>query len=383
MGFFLLTGMFRSGSTYLSRLLDNQKNIYCNSDVFFHPFKLLRYTVLKKENIKVDFESPLEDYFLSFEDQIKFKKIIECKLDTSFKRRDVNLTQKLMLERANLYEKNLIPLLKKFKPKKFSDYIKMTGDYSKKNFNKKIFGYKSNWCNEFSYPLIKKFPKIKIIFIVRDPRSVINSKLGRKIKYPLMPMIYQWRKSVGIMLDIFRNHNDHNNVYICKYENLVSKPKKTIKSIMRFLGDKNKNIVLTKDLLDANKKKWHQNSSFKNNEIKKLNNWKTKLNKNQIKVIENLCFYEMRLLNYKCQKNNSFFNEYKKFNKLEKKPYDMKFVRYLKKNYNFNKNLFSLEKSRNYLLSSKKMNIKTNNKDIEKFFLKKEIYRILKNAKIR
>ena len=246
-----------------------------------------------------------------------------------------------------------------------------------------IFGYKSNWCNEFSYPLIKKFPKIKIIFIVRDPRSVINSKLGRKIKYPLMPMIYQWRKSVGIMLDIFRNHNDHNNVYICKYENLVSKPKKTIKSIMRFLGDKNNNIVLTKDLLDANKKKWHQNSSFKNNEIKKLNNWKTKLNKNQIKVIENLCFYEMRLLNYKCQKNNSFFNEYKKFNKLEKKPYDVKFVRYLKKNYNFNKNLFSLEKSRNYLLSSKKMNIKTNNKDIEKFFLKKEIYRILKNAKIR
>ena len=47
--FFLLTGMFRSGSTYLSRLLDNHKEIYCNSDIFFYVFKLLRYSVLKKK----------------------------------------------------------------------------------------------------------------------------------------------------------------------------------------------------------------------------------------------------------------------------------------------------------------------------------------------
>ena len=53
----------------------------------------------------------------------------------------------------------------------------------------------------FCYSLIKKYPNVKIIFIV-EIESVINSKLGRKIKYPILPMIYQWRKGAGIMLDL-------------------------------------------------------------------------------------------------------------------------------------------------------------------------------------
>ena len=99
---------------------------------------------------------------------------------TKFEIKDINFKKKLMLKRADLYEKNLIKHLKKFRPKYFDDYINFAKKYSNKIYNKKIFGFKSNWCNEFCYSLIKKYPNVKIIFIVRDPRSVINSTLGRK-----------------------------------------------------------------------------------------------------------------------------------------------------------------------------------------------------------
>ena len=61
--------------------------------------------------------------------------------------------------------------------------------------------------------------------------------------------------------------------------------------------------------MSANNKVWTQNSSFlkKQNSSfssnkKSLYMWKKKLNKSQIKVIENLCFYEMKALSYDCKK---------------------------------------------------------------------------------
>ena len=45
-----------------------------------------------------------------------------------------------------------------------------------------------------------------------------------------------------------------------------------------------------------------QNSSFSSNKKSLYICGKKKLNKSQIKVIENLCFYEMKALSYDCKK---------------------------------------------------------------------------------
>ena len=306
---------------------------------------------------------------------------------TKFEIKDINFTKKLMLKRANLYEKNLIQYLKKFRPKYFDDYINFAKKYSKKIYKKKIFGFKSNWCNEFSYSLLKKHPNVKIIFIVRDPRSVINSKLGRKIKYPILPMIYQWRKGAGIMLDLKKNHNINKNIYICKYEDLILDTGNTLKKIFKFLSVKNINKYNLDKIYDANNKVWTQNSSFlkKQNSSfssnkKSLYMWKKKLNKSQIKLIENLCFYEMKALSYDCKKNDNFFKKYYPYKNLEKLPFDSKFIKYLDKNYHYSSKLFDLEKTRYNLINKKKTFSK---KMIKKFFLKEDIYKILKNANSR
>ena len=56
-----ITGMFRSGTTFIAKTLNSHKNFTVSSDAFFSAFKFLRNDFL---NIK-NYHEPFDDYLYS------------------------------------------------------------------------------------------------------------------------------------------------------------------------------------------------------------------------------------------------------------------------------------------------------------------------------
>ena len=63
-GQFLVSGMFRSGTTMLARMLHANPNIVCASDPFAPIFKSYRNIVASDLNGDCDPDAPLHDYYL-------------------------------------------------------------------------------------------------------------------------------------------------------------------------------------------------------------------------------------------------------------------------------------------------------------------------------
>lgn len=379
---FLITGMFRSGSTLLSRLLDNKKEIYCNSDVFFFYLKLLRFEVLKKEFPDQNFDSPMDDYFSNLKDKKKFKILSNSELPKEFSKKYLYLANKFTFKRAELYDQQLGNYLKKNKIKNIESLFQKMENFTKKYKKKKIFGFKANWCEELSYILLENFPKLKVIFIIRDPRAIISSKLSKKLTYPIVPMIYYWRKSSEIIIDLLNNKQFKKKIYIIKYENLIHNPSYELKKIYKFLNisDNRFNLNVIKD---GNRKNWQQNTSYsykkKNNFFNKngIEAWKKNLNINQQFIIENMCYREMKFFGYRPKKDKKFLTKFKPIKNLNVRTYDPKFIQNLNyKNFTFNKRVFEKERNRGLLL---KKNInELNVREIKKYFLTKETFDVIK-----
>src|SRR5688572_29832929 len=60
---FLVTGMFRSGTTLLARMLHANRNLICASDPFAPLFKSYRNLVGRRYRAEFDADSPFHDYY--------------------------------------------------------------------------------------------------------------------------------------------------------------------------------------------------------------------------------------------------------------------------------------------------------------------------------
>jgi hypothetical protein len=161
---------------------------------------------------------------------------------------------------------------------------------------------KEVWCNEFASPVLRTFPGSKAIFLIRDPRAIAASFNSTGKRYPCLFYAKQWRKLVTFANLFSQDARYKDKVLIIRYEDVVGDPSVTAKSICDFLG-----IAFSDDMVNGSKFRdgrggqWTQNSSYGTSpEITKkfTEKWKEVLTPQEIKLIEKICFYEMKLLNY-------------------------------------------------------------------------------------
>ncbi len=175
--------------------------------------------------------------------------------------------------------------------------------YGKKDA--RLVGMKEVWCTEFIRPLIQTSPGMKCLVIVRDPRAVFASNHAQNQgteRYPWLFLVRQWRKLVTFASLFSTDPSLKDSVLVLRYEDLVSNPGETGQEICSFLG-----VNYSEDMIDARKfkdgagKAWRQNSSHGTSEkITKTftEKWKEVLNEAEVKLIEKLCYPEMRLFGY-------------------------------------------------------------------------------------
>ena len=194
-----------------------------------------------------------------------------------------------------------------------------------------IFLKTHNFCGEVNnYPFTSAKYTIGFIYVVRDPREVVvsysnhfkisfeesvdivsSSKpyiiLNEGKNYPVFT--YNW----GVNYSSWKKFNNVPNIII-RYEDMISKPNLTFKNILTFLNnlglpkiEENKFSNSLKNTSFSYLQNLEKNEGFKEQyflEDRKffkrgsVNSWKTKLSKEQVKIIENKFCEEMQELNY-------------------------------------------------------------------------------------
>ncbi len=324
-----ITGMARSGTTLLDKLLCNHSEI----SVLSQPFPFLFVETKKKFYQSINYNENyffLNHYFQENKYQIEDLNVFldnfifrKAHLLDIFKKMESYSGQYTHLE-------NYHSLISNLKNLSFLSVFQELQKQMAHRENTSIFGSKEVHCEEFIPYLVSK--DFKCIIIIRDPRAIISSiNYGKGKEYtgekrPLLVNIRNWRKSVAFAL-----HLDSNpNFLLIKYENLIMNPYEELGKITSFLDIKKFDPKVFKNgIHDQKGKIWKSNSSFSGSEFlstASLNIYKSILPTEVIKYIEALCFPEMNALGYQCDYvdkiDRDFLRSFKEPYKLIRKEFD-------------------------------------------------------------
>lgn len=295
-----ITGIFRSGTTLLDKLLNSHDKIFIASQPYPELFYSTKSEFLKSKGIqrKYPFDPMLNEEQYRLKDFLEF--LVKTKLTNEFLK---DLQEQFLDDESDWIQFQLQELTRE------GDFFTIHRQLI--NLMSKVYrkadltytGSKEILCEEFvPYMAIDGN---KAIVVIRDPRDVISSlAFGKSRVYTgdYRPMLYalrMWRKSVAFAI---ASHNNPDFMFI-KYEDLAMKPNGTLKRITEFLGvDPFEEDAYVYGLEDQSGKSWAGNSSFgmkTNIDSSSIGIHKSVLNAHQVKYIETICAPEMEYLGYK------------------------------------------------------------------------------------
>jgi len=284
MKFLLITGSYRSGTTYLYKAFQNNKScslLYQPSIKFFKLLDLEIRKKLKKKNFE-NFPLGITKINKKLQlDNISIKRNKILKITRSLiKSGDKNLIfykkfyKNIQSENQYINSKNYINIL-------FKSIAQID------NNKKKIYGIKEPFIGEI-LKLIINLKNLYIINLIRDPREIFFSRNYSTIKNH---SDFKNKKHPVLLSALICNRNmetdnklSRNKKYLSiKFDELISNQKKVKQKIYNFL-----NLKISLNLKKIKKKtKWNINSS--GNKSNFGSNWKTKIKKDELAIIEKIC----------------------------------------------------------------------------------------------
>jgi len=295
--------MFRSGTTLITKALGAHRDVVTVADPFFQMFKGFRNCITKNiDGLKQDFERPIDDYFCSSYFG-ELKSIYNSNFSIPLSGKELKDLINSMKPYVKFYFPELERDLNDLQAKTYRDLIINLLDmtYSKIGDEEKFIGFKNTFCEVFSFPLMNSDLKVKTLFIIRDPRAMLASQNKAKgSSYPILFALRHWRKSYACAI---KSKIEHPNMcYLLKYEDFIMNPEKHSRLVCDFLGFKyDSGMIEFNNYSNNDGSQWNQNSSY--GTASKINSefierWRTELDSEQIKLVENSCSPEMKALGY-------------------------------------------------------------------------------------
>jgi hypothetical protein len=307
--FLFVTGMFRSGTTLIARMLDAHPEISFASDPYRPLFNDFRDCLAAKHALAPSLpeHAPLGSYFCD-DEELKLAKIIQTSdLNVDLAPERLRRLIPVMTERAEPFSLFISRRMDRVRGASYKEVYESMMDLVQTCYGKrdaKRVGTKEVWCTEFTGPLARTFPGMKFVLMVRDPRAVFASNNVKQAKYPWFFLARQWRK-LAVYSWLHSTAPEYaGSVMLVRYEDLVCEPEEMARRICDFLD-----VDFCEAMIDPNKfrdgsgKEWSQNSSYGTSKTISsafTERWKTVLSEEEIRFIELLCFPEMRLFGYDC-----------------------------------------------------------------------------------
>ncbi len=306
---FLISGMFRTGTTMFARMLHSNPNIICASDPFAPIYKSYRNTLSTILHNSLDKKAPLHDYYFDKQHNDLFQEIQKRDFSILIEDDELASLKEEIEKHCRPYSPKIISYLDELKgntyEKVFDSGLGIIQEAYAKPGNS-IVGFKEVWVDEFAPHFLKMHGGNKVIHLIRDPRSVIASNFASGSTYPLLFLLRQWRKSASLAC---LNSQRSERTMLIRFEDLLTKPEAVISASVDFLGvDFHPNMTNPSSYLDGSGRPWKQNTSYGNGSLAKkdtqlfnktaLDNWKKVLSDETLEIIERFCSFEMKLLGY-------------------------------------------------------------------------------------
>ena len=223
-------GLYRSGTTLVSRLLNGDSRLASASDPM-RPF-FNSYTNFLRNEIgeKTSLFAPTNE---GFRDNPEYYMKLACS----------NFRECANAEDTDKILKQVVTQSKSYSPI-FSDHINSNYSRNKCSSWKDILEYlidslidcyqeehhsalaiKEVWTLEIAYSLLKYFKdRVKIIAVMRDPADIFASSKTNAGNYPLLYIARHWRKNIAIANDLKEKYPSQ--VHLLRYEELCANPLK-------------------------------------------------------------------------------------------------------------------------------------------------------------
>lgn len=306
---FFISGIFRSGTTLLTRALDAHPQVHAVYQPFTPFFKLLR-----NRYIQTCLHQPYNPDFpmgIDYHHCTEYRQFVAAVLDK------VIFDAHLIAELVRRIEEDIAADTSE-KPKQIVDHLDRLTPGNARHVVRQLYeivgmtaaggpaavGMKELWAEEFFMPFSTTLG-IRSIHIMRDPRAVCASRNGGKYladcnmkKYPVLFIVKAWKRSLRYY---YRNRQRSRYLFV-QYEKLVGNAPETLAAVCRFL-----NVPLSEKMfdpagfVDGTGRAWQPNSSFDSDKAvyrSSLDRWRTVLSEEEIGVIEFLCRREMAMLGY-------------------------------------------------------------------------------------
>ena len=104
--------------------------------------------------------------------------------------------------------------------------------------------------------IFSKYPNAKVILTVRDPRAVYASWKKKDLDKSLIGVAKSWNK---VAKTIIESKDKYSNVFLLKFEELISQPQESLTQLCDFIGEDFENSLLDAEVVNSkfeeNKKK--------------------------------------------------------------------------------------------------------------------------------
>jgi hypothetical protein len=310
-----VTGLARSGSNLLGRMLSVNKDIMLAMDPYLPLFKSLRNAIVRKNgDAKLaeffDNDPPLQDYYFDDREISILDMVLSSDLDIPFQKQEWPILIEKLISRASDDAADIVPFLDILKKAKtyrelFEGSIEVIAKARESQYRKWV-GAKDVWTIDFFPALARSFQEAKFLVIIRDPRATVasnqpakgTSQFGHPVSYAS-----HWRKNISLAINYKSRHELSSRIYLLFYEDLVSEPRRITEDLCSFLEVNFDPAMLEpKNFIDYSKGGiWEGNSSFQNSleiDQARADRWRNTLEPEIIKMVEFICGPEMRLAGY-------------------------------------------------------------------------------------
>ncbi len=308
----LVSGIIRSGTTLLSRILNAHPQMSVYADPYSGFFIELRNEIGRAlEGDDFDPNKPLSHGFCETDLSLK-RHLRDCSLDVPIPPSRLpavlDRVRSFALENVPALEQELESINAENFLQLFEQLLDALRRVTPENVSHdalRYVGFKQAWAEELLSPAIVSNSKLKIVHIIRDPRAVIASRKKGAIflshRYPLLFILRHWRKSVAYAL--YLQHRFPKQFVWLRYEELVSQPDETARRLCDFLE-----IEFVPEMLDVsgfennNNQPWTDNSAyggFSTISSESMEKWRKELSEEELQYIEDFTHLELEILKHK------------------------------------------------------------------------------------
>jgi hypothetical protein len=306
----LLSGVFRSGTTLLSKMLSVHPGCLVVSDPCIYFFKAYRDFHLEAAGVSpIRADAPTSDWFDPLHHEA-LQRILEADLSEPMPEALKTRVRTDIEHWKGWQHPRLVGQLSQVDGHRFSDFFKALIELAGTLYGcgtEQILGTKISWCEEFLPALSRAFPEMRFVFIQRDLRAIIASQdhqQGRGAgKRPLLFYVRHWRKAWAFH-HIFEAANP-DRVQRVRYEDLVRQPKDLARQLCQHLDlPPCEEMLQTERFRDEGADTdWQPNSSFSGTSSSgfftdSIDRWKSLLSPVQIAAAEALAGPELLAAGY-------------------------------------------------------------------------------------